>query len=300
MAGKYNFDAMGFTEGSAKQVAEILRGDMDASEIADAFWFEETPQGRGFWGRYSSGYATAGQDEASRLFLQEMLDQWNAEHPDTQASDPTSKPTNPKDALGIRKWRQFSCVPLSVLAEIGVGMLEGARKYGPFNWRNGGARSSVYVDAALGHIMQWQEGEDIDPDSGLSHITKAITSLVVLRDAMLQGKMVDDRPPAAGLEALRADLQRQVERIVPAPARVSPASSVAGKTVAFIGTFEHMSRPDHRVRADALGANVTRAVSPEVDCVVAGHGAGAKLRLAQCLGITIVSEDTWMRLTCCD
>jgi hypothetical protein len=44
-------------------------------------------------------------------------------------------------------------------------------------------------------MMAWWEGEDIDPDSGLSHVTKAIASLVVIRDAMIQNKWVDDRPP---------------------------------------------------------------------------------------------------------
>jgi len=43
--------------------------------------------------------------------------------------------------------------------------------------------------------MAWWEGEDIDPDSGLSHVTEAICSLVVLRDAMIQNKFNDDRPP---------------------------------------------------------------------------------------------------------
>ena len=46
------------------------------------------------------------------------------------------------------------------------------------------------------HLVGWWEGEDLDPDSGLSHVTKAIASLVVLRDAMLNGKCEDDRPPA--------------------------------------------------------------------------------------------------------
>jgi hypothetical protein len=45
--------------------------------------------------------------------------------------------------------------------------------------------------------MSWWEGENLDPDSGLSHITKAIASLVVLRDAMIQGKMTDDRAPSS-------------------------------------------------------------------------------------------------------
>jgi hypothetical protein len=133
----------------------------------------------------------------------------------------TSKDTNPKDAVGIRKWRQLTCVPFSVLFELGVAMLEGGRKYGVSNYRVAGVRASVYVDAAMGHIMQWWEGEDIDADSDLSHITKAIASLVVLRDAMIQDKLVDDRPPKADLDLVKADLQRAVDGIfdrTPTPA----------------------------------------------------------------------------------
>ena len=105
------------------------------------------------------------------------------------------KDTNPKDAIGVRKWRQFFVVPRQVLWEVGVGMLEGALKYGRHNYRASGVRASVYCDAAMGHIEQFIEGEDVDKDSGLSHVTKAIASLVVLRDAMIQDKFTDDRPP---------------------------------------------------------------------------------------------------------
>jgi len=74
-------------------------------------------------------------------------------------------------------------------------MLEGAAKYGRHNYRVVGVQSSVYYDATMRHLMDWWEGVDIDPDSGLHHITKAIASLVVLRDAMIQGMITDDRPP---------------------------------------------------------------------------------------------------------
>lgn len=107
-----------------------------------------------------------------------------------------SKPSNPKDIVGIRK-APMSTVPGPVLAELGVAMLEGAAKYGRHNYRAVGVRSSVYYDATMRHMIAWWEGEDTDPDSGLSHITKAIASLAVLRDAMLQGKVEDDRPPRA-------------------------------------------------------------------------------------------------------
>ena len=104
------------------------------------------------------------------------------------------KDTNPKDAIGISK-APMSTVPAAVLAEVGVAMLEGACKYGRSNFRIAGVRASVYYDATMRHLMAWWEGEDTDPDSGMSHITKAITSLVVLRDAMIQGMCTDDRPP---------------------------------------------------------------------------------------------------------
>jgi len=104
------------------------------------------------------------------------------------------KSTNPKDAIGISK-APMSTVSAAVLAEVGVAMLEGASKYGRHNYRAAGVRSSVYYDATMRHLMAWWEGEDTDPDSGMSHITKAITSLVVLRDAMIQDMCTDDRPP---------------------------------------------------------------------------------------------------------
>ncbi|MER9524056.1 DUF5664 domain-containing protein [Mesorhizobium sp. M0292] len=123
----------------------------------------------------------------------------------------TIKATNPKDAVGIRKWRQFATIPFTVICEIGVAMMEGALKYGRHNYRVAGVRASVYKDAAIGHIMCWWEGEDLDPDTKLSHITKAIASLVVLRDAMIQKKLNDDRPPKGNLDEVRANLQSVVD-----------------------------------------------------------------------------------------
>lgn len=106
----------------------------------------------------------------------------------------SKKDTNPKDAVGIRKV-PTSCVPANVKMELGLAMMEGALKYGRHNYRDAGVRASVYYDGANRHLDAWWEGEDLDPDSGLSHVTKAIASLVVLRDCMMRGNVVDDRPP---------------------------------------------------------------------------------------------------------
>lgn len=157
----------------------------------------------------------------TRLTLHKPDDDLEGYQPPTQPRF-EAKDTNPKDAVGIRRWRQFTTIPLTVMAELGVAMLEGARKYGKHNYRVAGVRASVYVDAAMGHIMQWWEGEDIDKDSGLSHITKAIASLTVLRDAMIQNKLVDDRPVKAELDKVRGELQVVIDSLferIPNPAK---------------------------------------------------------------------------------
>lgn len=107
-----------------------------------------------------------------------------------------SKLTNPKDVIGVRK-AAMSVLPGNVLVDVALGLMEGAAKYGRHNYRGVGVRASVYYDATMRHLLAWWEGEDIDPDSALSHITKAIASLVVLRDAMMQGMCEDDRPPSS-------------------------------------------------------------------------------------------------------
>jgi hypothetical protein len=107
-----------------------------------------------------------------------------------------TKETNPKDAIGIAKV-PASVVPRTVVAEVGLAMMEGSLKYGRHNYRVAGVRASVYFDAVNRHMDDFWEGVDVDPDSGLSHVTKAIASLVVLRDSMIQGNWVDDRPPSS-------------------------------------------------------------------------------------------------------
>lgn len=114
--------------------------------------------------------------------------------PIEQVSVLNQKETNPKDVVGIKK-APLSTISAPVLMEVGVAMFEGARKYGRHNYREKGVLASVYYDATIRHLMDWWEGEDIDPPSGMSHITKAIASLTVLRDAMIQNKFNDDRPP---------------------------------------------------------------------------------------------------------
>jgi len=124
----------------------------------------------------------------------------------------TNKDTNPKDAVGSKKV-PMSRVPVAPLLEVAASLHEGHVKgYRGHNWRIAGVRASIYYDAAHRHLMAWWEGQDIDPDSGLSHISKAIAGLFVLRDAMIHDNWTDDRPPKTPEEFL-AEIQAAMDEV---------------------------------------------------------------------------------------
>lgn len=100
-------------------------------------------------------------------------------------------------------------------------------------------------------------------------------------------------------EAHNQDILDQLSLILviePYQAAGAVDSPVAGKIVVFTGALETMSRPEAKARAESLGAKVSGSVSKKTDYVVAGADAGSKLKKAQELGVSVLSEEEWNTL----
>jgi DNA ligase (NAD+) len=94
--------------------------------------------------------------------------------------------------------------------------------------------------------------------------------------------------------ALVEDLRRQLA--IQDAERPKTDTAVAGKTVVFTGTLERLTRDEAKAQAERLGAKVSGSVSKKTDLVVAGPGAGSKLKTAAELGVQVLTEDEWLAL----
>uniref|UniRef100_A0AAU6W253 dATP/dGTP diphosphohydrolase N-terminal domain-containing protein n=4 Tax=unclassified bacterial viruses TaxID=12333 RepID=A0AAU6W253_9VIRU len=118
--------------------------------------------------------------------------------------DPAPYPDgNPKSLQGAKKY-SLRYLPLPANIAVNQALEDGAKKYGPANWREKGVAASVYVDAALRHLSQYFDGKQNNAsDSGVHNLGHAMACLAIIIDAEANGTLTDDRPfPCKDTDAL--------------------------------------------------------------------------------------------------
>jgi DNA ligase (NAD+) len=100
-----------------------------------------------------------------------------------------------------------------------------------------------------------------------------------------------------GEEHNRGIVERLIKQVHILDAEKPRADSiVAGKTIVFTGSLEKMTRDEAKAMAERLGARTSGSVSKKTDYLVAGPGAGSKLKNATALGVAVLTEDEWFAL----
>lgn len=106
---------------------------------------------------------------------------------------------NPKDLIGATK-APLGLVPPALVVSVAPVMALGAKKYGPYNWRDKQVKLSVYLEAMLRHTLAALDGQWADPESGEPHLAHVAAGVGIVLDAQAIGQLVDDvseRPKGA-------------------------------------------------------------------------------------------------------
>lgn len=101
--------------------------------------------------------------------------------------------TDPKGAAGAAR-PQLQLIPPVLNTETAKALALGAAKYGPWNWRKNRVELMTYLGAMKRHIDAMIDGEDIDPESGASHLGHVAAGCGIVLDAQKNGTLIDNRP----------------------------------------------------------------------------------------------------------
>lgn len=144
-------------------------------------------------------------------------------------TDATKNPENPKQRYGDLK-PNLALVPPSVEVYLSLALGDGARKYGPYNWRAKPVEAMTYVAALRRHMSDWLDGEELTdlevwndeqgvPHTlgGKPHLAAALACIAILVDALENGQLIDNRPKTGNASALVRKWSKE-----PVPLRAEP------------------------------------------------------------------------------
>jgi hypothetical protein len=120
--------------------------------------------------------------------------EWIVDDAERHLKDAISYPDdNPKTAVGVTKV-PLHLVPPSAKHYLALAFKDGAKKYGPYNWREKKVSCSVYMGAAQRHLDAFWDGEDLSRDAKVNHLAHTMACCAIILDAMSINMLNDDRP----------------------------------------------------------------------------------------------------------
>jgi hypothetical protein len=139
---------------------------------------------------------------------------------------------NPKTALGMKK-PDLSVVPPAGLLHLATAMMNGAQKYGPFNWRDQPISARTYVAAAMRHLLEYLDGADFSSDTISSgrpvhQLAHVMACCAIVLDAEAAGTLMDNRPTVKGPATRMIDAYNDNGRFDLAEGSDDRAAAVAG------------------------------------------------------------------------
>ncbi len=118
------------------------------------------------------------------------------------------KDTNPKTLVGRSK-PDFSLIPPVANAHMADAFMDGAGKYGPYNWREKTVSLRTYIAAAQRHLAQFLDGEQVASDSQVHHLGHVMACCAIMLDAMSIKNAIDDRPVPGAVGSTIASINKR-------------------------------------------------------------------------------------------
>lgn len=150
---------------------------------------------------------------------------------------------NPKTVIGVTKVPLW-LVPPSAKHFLAEAFADGAKKYGPYNWREKTVSASVYVSAAQRHLDEWLDGEDRSRDATVEHLGHVMACCAIVLDAMTVGKLNDDRPPKGAATDLHEKFANKKKELTDGGSQAGPTCECSfihgpdGNTVELCGVSD--------------------------------------------------------------
>lgn len=143
---------------------------------------------------------------------------------------------NPKEGVAKLKL-DTTLIPSAGIMHEATAFMDGARKYGPYNWRTTQVSAMVYLRALDRHFRAYLDGQDYDPETGVHHLGYIRANCGIILDGLELGIMVDDRPPPGPAAKLLQQFEQRGKLTECTPQATESKDTLISKLIVKLTSF---------------------------------------------------------------